>query len=148
MTRRFFFVLFLVLFLLSVVLLSLGLPVLERPVIGRLPFGNLLAWTAAFALPTCIFFGVPRIALPRDGWDRAFRSIFVFLMFLGACFGLAAFALAGNWSASFQNPSPTWRGSSQAGQIYFAYAGLMVLLPAALIIIYALGRTVRRMRGK
>jgi len=106
-----------------------------------LPLGTLIAWAGIVSLPMASFLGFHRYLNRQIRSARVSRSLMIVLLLLCAAWGFVAYGLAGNWAFNFSNQTGTFRGSSAAGEIFWAYSKsivAMTLLASAVIFVLTL----------
>lgn len=137
--RTAYFLMSLVVFLVSLGLLISGSSILVKPVIpeSSVPVGTVSTWLGLIALSLLFVYGNNKLNAPKNNFEQTIRFGFKTCFFLALFWGLVSYLLAGNWSYNFKT-SDEFVGSNEAYEVFRYYTLLVVGLPFLLALFYAL----------
>lgn len=123
----------------SAVLLLSGSSLLIHPLLRDpfIPAGSVITWTGLITWAFCFRL----ILLERfsdNGRQREIRKLSLIFTLPALCWGLLSYGLAGNWHYTFTSMSAGFRGSVEAGKIFWYMTYLTIGAPAIISMIYFL----------
>ena len=138
------FFLSLIVLISSVYILLTGSPILNYELMDdpRIPAGTPITWLGFIALPLMFYFGITRIRVPQNRFEKFINIGFKTLIIAGAFWGFICFLLANNWSNSFSSQAERFRGSVRAGEIFWKFNYVLAALPLVLVIILKFKRLI------
>jgi hypothetical protein len=131
-----------------VILLVSGLPLLGVSLIGQsFPVGTLITWIGLVALPLALFTAFPGLRNPVSGADKFFRLLLLVILILAGLWGLFAFLLSGNWAFTFDGTAQKFSGSEQASRLFWKITYLIVSAEWFFILIYMFSKWIIRLKN-
>ncbi len=120
--RRLLFILALIIFIVTLVLLMTGSKwlVISLSDTKNIPSGTFITWLGLIALPTSIILGVNSLYFPKNKRDRLFKKIMLFAVILAVIWFPVSYLLAGNISFSFTEKA-VFQGGQDAMRWFWRY---------------------------
>lgn len=134
-----------VVFLICLLFVLSGAPLLSKSISGDLVFGTLVTWLGVIALPLSILTGFSKLYKPIIKRDKNYSLIFKFLLLLAVIWGFISYGLAGNWSFRF-NETRVFFGEIENSTLFWNYTYAIIVLPILLLVIYRI--QVKLTKGK
>lgn len=108
------------LWLVCLILLVTGSPLLTQPLPGNdaFPWGTIITWIGMFCLPLSIYWGVEPLRSPQRKPYHLLAYALKILIILGLFWAPLSYLLAGNWSFSFSEKE-TFQGGQSAIQWFW-----------------------------
>ena len=149
MRARPLFLTSLTVFFVCLYLLVSGSPALlvVLPFGGYFPLGTLIAWLGILCLPLSIYVGHRRFREPQGRLDRFIAGLLLLVIALGACWGIAAYFVLGNWALNY-DPATAPGGSRRASSTFWLVTGVLIVLPVLLLLFSLLRAGLARLRKK
>ncbi|MBO6607321.1 hypothetical protein [Psychroserpens sp.] len=120
--RRLLFILALIVFVVTLVLLVTGSKwlVISLSDTQNIPSGTFITWLGLIALPASIILGINGLYFPKNKRDRLFKKIMLFAVILAILWVPISYLLAGNLSFSFTEKA-VFQGGQDAMHWFWRY---------------------------
>jgi hypothetical protein len=118
--KRTYFIITLILTLISLSLLISGSSVLTMPLDreGTIPLGTLITWAGMISLPATVYWGIGALRKPTGKVNRLLSGFLKIILLLGVLWVPISYFLAGNLSFSFSEKE-SFQGGQQAMQWFW-----------------------------
>ena len=140
-SHKFWFWLSLFVFLIALILLLTGSPLLtlalsENP---EFPLGNLITWAGLIALPMCILLGSKGLRNPHTQFGRILKAALKGVVVLAVLWVPLSALLAGNLTNTFSEKA-SFQGGQTAMRLFWIYSYSLASVPLLILIFSGLLR--------
>ncbi len=144
-TRRLLFILALIVFIVTLVLLITGskLLLISLSSTQNIPSGTFITWLGLIALPASILLGVNRLYMPKTRLDRLFSKLLLLPLVLAILWVPISYLLAGNLSNTFSEKA-VFQGGQDAMKLFWIFTYSIPVLSLGLFLLFGIFSAFRK----
>ncbi len=144
-TRRLLFILALIVFIVTLILLITGsnLLLISLSSTQNIPSGTFITWFGLIALPASILLGTNRLYFPKNSLDRLFKKLILLPLILAILWVPISYLLAGNLSNTFSEKA-VFQGGQDAMKLFWIFTYSIPILSLGLYLLYGIFSAFRK----